>query len=88
MFSLTPWQFYPREYIVGLLAQSFLSKYESASIIHDPRVIWNTLDIVKLTEVEQWHQRQVMPLLKAQCVEDAVYGGKYQLTTTSRLLFL
>jgi phosphomannomutase len=34
------------EYIVGLLAQVFLAKEEGATIIHDPRVIWNTQDVV------------------------------------------
>ncbi|MCW1404326.1 hypothetical protein OKA06_19235 [Novosphingobium sp. MW5] len=30
------------EYIVGLLAEVFLTKEPGAKIIHDPRVIWNT----------------------------------------------
>ena len=34
-------------YIVGLLAESILRKNPGANIIHDPRVIWNTLDIVE-----------------------------------------
>ncbi len=34
------------EYVVGLLAQVFLAKEPGARIIHDPRVIWNTMDVV------------------------------------------
>ncbi len=34
------------EYVVGLLAQMFLAKEPGGCIIHDPRVVWNTLDLV------------------------------------------
>lgn len=33
-------------YIVGLLAKSILKKNPGAKIVHDPRLVWNTLDIV------------------------------------------
>ena len=39
-------QFVPGEYVVGLLATIFLEKETGAKIVHDPRVIWNTQDIV------------------------------------------
>jgi phosphomannomutase len=39
-------QFVPGEYVVGLLASIFLEKELGAKIVHDPRVIWNTQDIV------------------------------------------
>ena len=39
-------QFVPGEYVVGLLASIFLEKDAGAKIVHDPRVIWNTQDIV------------------------------------------
>ncbi|MGB8811900.1 MAG: phosphomannomutase [Paracoccaceae bacterium] len=39
-------QFVPGEYIVGLLAEAFLTKEPGATIIHDPRVIWNTQDLI------------------------------------------
>ncbi|MDB9943930.1 phosphomannomutase [Octadecabacter sp.] len=39
-------QFVPGEYVVGLLASIFLEKEAGAKIVHDPRVIWNTRDIV------------------------------------------
>ncbi len=39
--------FVPGEYIVGLFASIFLEKEPGATIVHDPRVIWNTQSIVK-----------------------------------------
>jgi phosphomannomutase len=39
-------QFVPGEYVVGLLATIFLEKEVGAEIVHDPRIIWNTQDIV------------------------------------------
>ena len=38
--------FIPGEYVVGLLAEVFLSRQKQAIIIHDPRVIWNTIDVI------------------------------------------
>jgi phosphomannomutase len=34
-------------YIVGLLAKSILKKNPGENIVHDPRLIWNTLEVVK-----------------------------------------
>ena len=34
-------------YLVGLLAESFLAHEPGARIVHDPRLTWNTLDIVR-----------------------------------------
>ena len=39
-------QFVPGEYVVGLLASIFLERERGGKIVHDPRVIWNTQDIV------------------------------------------
>ena len=39
-------QYVPGEYVVGLLASVFLDKEQGGKIVHDPRVIWNTQDIV------------------------------------------
>ena len=33
-------------YIVGLLAEAFLETQPGARIVHDPRLTWNTIDIV------------------------------------------
>jgi phosphomannomutase len=40
-------QFIEGYYIVGLLAAAFLAKYPDEKIIHDPRLTWNTIDIVQ-----------------------------------------
>ena len=37
-------------YIVGLLAESILKCNPGANIVHDPRLTWNTLDIVETVE--------------------------------------
>src|SRR5690606_13504489 len=34
-------------YIVALLAKSILKKHPGENIIHDPRLVWNTLDVVQ-----------------------------------------
>ncbi len=34
-------------YLVGLLAEVFLRREPGARIVHDPRLTWNTLDIVQ-----------------------------------------
>ncbi len=36
-------------YIVGLLAKSILKKNPGEKIVHDPRLVWNTIDIVNKT---------------------------------------
>ena len=39
-------QFVPGEYVVGLLASLFLDQEQGGKIVHDPRIIWNTQDII------------------------------------------
>jgi len=38
--------FVPGEYVVGLLAEAFLAKEPGQKIIHDPRVVWATQEVV------------------------------------------
>ena len=33
-------------YVVGLLAKAFLCKWPGAKIVHDPRLVWNTIEVV------------------------------------------
>jgi phosphomannomutase/phosphomannomutase/phosphoglucomutase len=40
-------QFIEGYYLVGLLAAAFLGSEPGARIVHDPRLTWNTLDIVR-----------------------------------------
>ncbi len=34
-------------YIVGLLAEAFLAKRTGEKVVHDPRLSWNTVEIVE-----------------------------------------
>jgi len=38
--------FVPGEYVIGLLAEAYLAKEPGAKIVHDPRVMWNTIERV------------------------------------------
>lgn len=65
------------EYIVGLLAAAYLAKEPGARIVHDPRVMWNTLDVAAAGGGEAVVSRTGHALIKARMREvDAVYGGE------------
>lgn len=65
------------EYVVGLLAQAFLGKEPDARIIHDPRIIWNTQDIVAKAGGRAVQSRTGHAFIKqAMRDHDAVYGGE------------
>lgn len=70
-------RFIPGEYIVGLLAEVFLAKEPGAIIVHDPRVIWNTQDVVARAGGQAVQARTGHAFLK-QALRDtgAVYGGE------------
>jgi len=64
-------------YIVGLLAASILKRNPGASIIHDPRLTWNTLDIVAAAGGEAVQSKSGHSFIKEKMREvDAVYGGE------------
>nr|WP_136252453.1 phosphomannomutase CpsG [Ningiella ruwaisensis] len=64
-------------YIVGLLAQAFLSKEKGAKIIYDPRVYWNTEDIVKNAGGKPVKSKTGHAFIKERMrKEDAIYGGE------------
>jgi phosphomannomutase len=64
-------------YIVGLLADAFLAKQPGAKIIHDPRLTWNTIDLVQqaggLAVMSKTGHAFIKERMRA---EDAVYGGE------------
>ena len=63
-------------YIVGLLADAFLEKYPSSRIIHDPRLSWNTIDIVTGAGGVPVMSKTGHAFIKERMrQEDAVYGG-------------
>jgi phosphomannomutase len=65
------------EYVVGLLAEAFLAKYLGATIIHDPRIIWNTQDLVSKAGGRAVQTRTGHAFIKqAMRDENAVYGGE------------
>ena len=64
-------------YLVGLLAEAFLKRYPGSRIVHDPRLTWNTLDIVKQFGGEAVMCRSGHAFIKQRMREvDAVYGGE------------
>jgi phosphomannomutase len=70
-------RFIAGEYIVGLLAEAFLAKEPGATIVHDPRVVWNTQDVVARAGGRAVQSRTGHAFLK-QALRDtgAVYGGE------------
>lgn len=70
-------QFTEGYYIVGLLAESFLSKNPGSNIIHDPRLVWNTQDIVEQSKGNAIQSKTGHAFIKERMrLEDAVYGGE------------
>jgi len=80
-------QFIEGYYIVGLLAENFLSKVsekdikkansQQQKIIHDPRLTWNTIDIVEQAGGQAIQSKTGHAFIKERMrSEDAVYGGE------------
>ena len=64
-------------YIVGLLAEAFLLKNPGAKIIHDPRLTWNTQDVVTAAGGVAVQSKTGHAFIKERMrEEDAVYGGE------------
>jgi len=64
-------------YIVGLLAEAFLQKNQGAKIIFDPRVYWNTVDIVEANDGQAVMSKTGHAFIKERMrKEDAIYGGE------------
>ena len=64
-------------YIVGLLADQFLRKTGGGKVIHDPRLTWNTLDLVEAAGGEAVQSKTGHAFIKQRMRdEDAVYGGE------------
>ncbi|UUS57552.1 phosphomannomutase CpsG [Acinetobacter sp. YH16040_T] len=70
-------QFIEGYYIVGLLAQAFLLKQSGEKIVHDPRLVWNTLDIAEQYKGETVQSKSGHAFIKQVMREhNAVYGGE------------
>ena len=64
-------------YLVGLLAEAFLKRFPGGRIVHDPRLTWNTIDIVRRCGGEAVMCRSGHAFIKQRMREvDAVYGGE------------
>lgn len=64
-------------YIVGLLAQAFLRKHPGEKIIHDPRLVWNTVDMVESAGGQPVQSKTGHAFIKERMrAENAIYGGE------------
>ncbi|MEY2908111.1 MAG: hypothetical protein RLZZ602_634, partial [Pseudomonadota bacterium] len=64
-------------YIVGLLAEAFLSQHPAQRIVHDPRLTWNTKAMVEAAGGEAVQSKTGHAFIKERMrAEDAIYGGE------------
>ena len=64
-------------YLVGLLAAQLLEKHPGGRIIHDPRLTWNTIDMVHEASGVTVLGKTGHAFIKERMrTEDAVYGGE------------
>ena len=64
-------------YLVGLLAEHFLRRNRGARVVHDPRLTWNTIDIVQHCGGMPVMCKSGHAFIKQRMREvDAVYGGE------------
>ncbi len=64
-------------YLVGLLAKSLLSQHPGGKIIHDPRLLWNTVEMVRgaggIPVLSKTGHAFIKERMRA---ENAIYGGE------------
>ncbi|MGE4545856.1 MAG: phosphomannomutase CpsG [Pedobacter sp.] len=64
-------------YIVGLLAEALLATHPGSRIIHDPRLTWNTIEMVQAGGGIAVQSKTGHAFIKERMrSEDAVYGGE------------
>ncbi|MCX6152096.1 MAG: phosphomannomutase [Ignavibacteriales bacterium] len=64
-------------YIVGLLAKSILKKHPGENIVHDPRLVWNTIKIVEANGGNPVQSISGHAFIKAKMREvNSIYGGE------------
>lgn len=64
-------------YIVGLLAEAMLQREAGGKIIHDPRMLWNTLDICEASGGQAIQSKSGHAFIKETMrLENAIYGGE------------
>ena len=64
-------------YLVGLLASALLARHPGGKIIHDPRLVWNTVDMVRAAGGIPIMSKTGHAFIKERMrAEDAIYGGE------------
>lgn len=64
-------------YLVGLLAKAILARHPGGKIVHDPRLVWNTVDMVEQAGGVAVQCKSGHAFIKEKMrAEDAVYGGE------------
>jgi phosphomannomutase len=64
-------------YLVGLLAEAFLRRHRGARIVHDPRLTWNTIDVVTRAGGVPVLSKSGHAFIKQKMREvDGAYGGE------------
>ena len=64
-------------YVVGLLAEAFLQREPGAKIVHDPRLTWNTVDMVEAAGGQPVLTKCGHAFIKERMrSENAAYGGE------------
>jgi phosphomannomutase/phosphomannomutase/phosphoglucomutase len=64
-------------YIVGLLASRILSRHPGSRVVHDPRLTWNTIEMVKEAGGVPVQSKSGHAFVKeVMRREDAIYGGE------------
>jgi phosphomannomutase len=64
-------------YIVGLLAEQFLKRFPGGKIVYDPRLTWNTVEMVKKASGVPVMSKSGHAFIKQKMREvDGVYGGE------------
>jgi phosphomannomutase/phosphomannomutase/phosphoglucomutase len=70
-------QFIEGYYLVGLLAEAFLRGEPGGRVVHDPRLTWNTIDIVRRCGGEPVLCKSGHAFIKQKMRDvDGVYGGE------------
>ncbi|MBE8606271.1 MULTISPECIES: phosphohexomutase domain-containing protein [Vibrio] len=64
-------------YIVGLLAEAFLMKERNATVLHDMRMTWNTIEVAKQLDGNAIAVKAGHALIKEKMRQtNAIYGGE------------
>ncbi|MBU2887195.1 phosphomannomutase CpsG [Gilvimarinus agarilyticus] len=64
-------------YVVGLLAEAFITKAPGSKVVHDPRLVWNTQAIAEQCGGEAVQSKTGHAFIKELMrKEDAIYGGE------------